>query len=75
MQISAFKNKKINKIEKLKPVKRINKYIKRNNVVILIILFKFDQIITFVTVKNKKTFGTFSTRFNMLVKVFNLFET
>ena len=53
----------------------MGKHTKRDNVVILAILFELDRIIAFVTVKDKKTFGTFSTRLNMLVKVLDPFQT
>ena len=47
--------------------------IKRNNIIILAIFFKFNRIIVFVTVKNKKAFSTFRTRFGILIEIFNLF--
>ena len=51
----------------------MGKHTERNNVVILTVLFKLDRVMAFITVKNKKTFNTFNTRFNMLIKMFNLF--
>ena len=53
----------------------MGRHIERNNVVILTVLFELDRVVAFVTVKDKKTFGAFSTRFNMLVKVLDLFQT
>ena len=53
----------------------MGRHIKRNNVVILAILFELNRIVAFVTVKDKKTFGTFSTRPSMLVKVLDSFQT
>ena len=53
----------------------MGKHTKRNNIVILAILFELDRIVAFVTVKDKKTFSTLSTRFNMLIKVLDLFQT
>ena len=54
-------------------MEEINRHIKRNNVVILTVLFELDYVIAFVTLKNKKTFNTFNTYFNMLIEMFNLF--
>ena len=72
-RIYAFKDRKISKVEKLKPVKGMGKYIKRNNIIILVIFFEFDRMVAFVTVKNKKALNTFRTRFDMLIEIFNLF--
>ena len=72
-RIYAFKDKKINKVKRLKPVRKISRYIKRNNIIILIIFFEFNRIVIFVTVKNKKTFNAFRMRFDMLIEIFNLF--
>ena len=72
-RIYAFKDKKTGKVKRLKPVKKINKYIKRNNIVILAIFFEFNRIIAFVTVKDKKAFSTFRMRFDIFIEIFNLF--
>ena len=53
----------------------MGRYTERNNVVILAILFELDRVVAFVTVKDKKTFGTLSTRFSMFVKVLDPFQT
>ena len=55
-------------------MEKMGKHIKRNNVVILTVFFELDRIIAFVTVKDKKTFSTYNTRFNMFIKMLNLFE-
>ena len=53
----------------------MSRHTKRNNVVILTVLFKLDRVVAFVTFKDKKTFGTLSTLPSMLVKVLDPFET
>ena len=72
-RIYVFKNKKINKVKRLEPVRGISRHIKRNNIIILVIFFEFNRIIAFVTVKNKKTFSIFRIRFGILIEIFNLF--
>ena len=72
-QICVFKDRKISKVKKLKPVEGISKHIKHNNIIILVIFFEFDRIIAFITVKNKKALGIFRTRFGIFIKIFNIF--
>ena len=72
-RISAFKNRKINKVKKLEPVGGIGRYIKRNNIVILIIFFEFDRIMAFVIIKDKKALSSFCTSYSMLIEMFDPF--
>ena len=53
----------------------MGRHTERNNVVILTVLFELDRVVAFVTVKDKKTFGTLSTRPSMLIEMFNPFQT
>ena len=74
-RIRAFQYQKTGYVKRLKSVRGMGRHTKRNNVVILTVLFELDRVMAFVTVKNKKTFGTLSTRPSMLVKVFDSFQT
>ena len=69
--VSFFKRIKATDIEKLKLIKRISRYIKRNNVVIVAISFEICRMVAFVTIENKKTLKSLCTLFYMLVKVLN----
>ncbi len=73
-RISAFKDGKASHVERLKSMGGISRHIKRNNIVVLVILFEFDEIVAFVTVKDKETLNTLGTRLNILIKMFNPFD-
>ena len=74
-RIRAFQYRKTGYVERLESVGGMGRHTERNNVVVLTVLFELDRVVAFVTVKDKKTFGTLSTRPSMLIKVFSSFQT
>ena len=74
-RIRAFQYRKTGYVERLESVGGMGRHTERNNVVVLTVLFELDRVVAFVTVKDKKTFGTLSTRPSMLVKVLDPFQT
>ena len=73
--VRLFKWFKTFNIKKLKKMRRINKYIKNQNIIIFIMSFKSIQMITFVIIKNKKSIYIFYARFYVLIEIFYLIYT
>ena len=72
-RIRAFQYRKTGYVERLESMGGMGRHTERNNIVILAVFFELDRVVAFITVKDKKTFSTFSTRFNMFIKILNLF--
>ena len=53
-------------------MRRMSRYIKSQNIIIFIINFKSIRMMTFITIKNKKSIYTLRARFCILIKMFYL---
>ena len=70
--VRLLKWSKTSNIKRLKKMRRINRHIKSQNIVVLAISLKSIRMMALITVKNKKSIYTLRARFCVLIKIFYL---